>query len=62
MQHPEIVITFHDITLYDLNRYEDAISKYESVMKTEPEVAIYSTRAKERICHCFSKVILLISI
>uniref|UniRef100_A0A674GV20 DnaJ homolog subfamily C member 3 n=1 Tax=Taeniopygia guttata TaxID=59729 RepID=A0A674GV20_TAEGU len=37
------------------HEYEDAISKYESVMKTEPEVPIYSTRAKERICHCLSK-------
>ncbi|XP_024051525.1 dnaJ homolog subfamily C member 3 isoform X1 [Terrapene carolina triunguis] len=36
-------------------RYTDAISKYESVMKTEPKVPIYTTRAKERICHCFSK-------
>ncbi|KAJ7421396.1 DnaJ subfamily C member 3 [Willisornis vidua] len=36
-------------------RYEDAVSKYESVMKTEPEVPIYATRAKERICHCLSK-------
>uniref|UniRef100_A0A8C4TX77 DnaJ homolog subfamily C member 3 n=1 Tax=Falco tinnunculus TaxID=100819 RepID=A0A8C4TX77_FALTI len=36
-------------------RYEDAISKYDSVMKTEPGVPIYATRAKERICHCLSK-------
>ncbi|KFO13015.1 DnaJ subfamily C member 3, partial [Balearica regulorum gibbericeps] len=36
-------------------RYEDAINKYDSVMKTEPEVPIYTTRAKERICHCLSK-------
>ncbi|NWI26397.1 DNJC3 protein, partial [Sula dactylatra] len=36
-------------------RYEDAINKYDSVMKTEPEVPIYATRAKERICHCLSK-------
>uniref|UniRef100_A0A8D0GXV4 DnaJ homolog subfamily C member 3 n=1 Tax=Sphenodon punctatus TaxID=8508 RepID=A0A8D0GXV4_SPHPU len=36
-------------------RYTDAISKYKSVMKTEPEVPIYTTQAKERICHCFSK-------
>ncbi|NXW34170.1 DNJC3 protein, partial [Phaetusa simplex] len=36
-------------------RYEDAISKYDSVMKTEPEVPVYATRAKERICHCLSK-------
>lgn len=36
-------------------RYEDAISKYDSVMKTEPDVPVYATRAKERICHCLSK-------
>ncbi|XP_074839210.1 dnaJ homolog subfamily C member 3 [Carettochelys insculpta] len=36
-------------------RYTDAISKYESVMKTEPKVPVYTTHAKERICHCFSK-------
>uniref|UniRef100_A0A8B9EQD6 DnaJ homolog subfamily C member 3 n=2 Tax=Anser cygnoides TaxID=8845 RepID=A0A8B9EQD6_ANSCY len=36
-------------------RYEDAINKYDSVMKTEPDVPIYATRAKERICHCLSK-------
>ncbi|XP_019380534.1 PREDICTED: dnaJ homolog subfamily C member 3 [Gavialis gangeticus] len=36
-------------------RYTDAISKYESVMKTEPDVPVYATQAKERICHCFSK-------
>lgn len=59
-QHPRTVITFHDNYIYDLNRYEDAINKYDSVMKTEPEVPIYATRAKERICHCLSKVILLL--
>uniref|UniRef100_A0A6I8MZG9 DnaJ homolog subfamily C member 3 n=1 Tax=Ornithorhynchus anatinus TaxID=9258 RepID=A0A6I8MZG9_ORNAN len=36
-------------------RYTDAISKYESVMKTEPNVAIYTIRSKERICHCYSQ-------
>uniref|UniRef100_A0ABI7Y718 DnaJ homolog subfamily C member 3 n=2 Tax=Felinae TaxID=338152 RepID=A0ABI7Y718_FELCA len=36
-------------------RYTDATSKYESVMKTEPSVAEYTIRSKERICHCFSK-------
>lgn len=46
--------------IFNLNRYEDAINKYDSVMKTEPEVPIYATRAKERICHCLSKVILLL--
>ncbi|XP_006879687.1 PREDICTED: dnaJ homolog subfamily C member 3 [Elephantulus edwardii] len=36
-------------------RYAEAISKYESVMKTEPSVSEYTIRSKERICHCFSK-------
>ncbi|KAM9486117.1 dnaJ homolog subfamily C [Clarias gariepinus] len=36
-------------------RYEDAVSKYESVMKTEPNVPHYTVHAKERICHCLSK-------
>uniref|UniRef100_A0A4X2MBI8 DnaJ homolog subfamily C member 3 n=1 Tax=Vombatus ursinus TaxID=29139 RepID=A0A4X2MBI8_VOMUR len=36
-------------------RYVDAASKYESVMKTEPDIPIYTIRSKERICHCFSK-------
>ncbi|KAG8430915.1 hypothetical protein GDO86_019756 [Hymenochirus boettgeri] len=36
-------------------RYEEAIEKYEASIKTEPLVEVYSKRAKERICHCFSK-------
>ncbi|XP_041856994.1 dnaJ homolog subfamily C member 3a [Melanotaenia boesemani] len=32
-------------------RYEDAVSKYEAVMKTEPNVPHFSLLAKERICH-----------
>ncbi|XP_063069395.1 dnaJ homolog subfamily C member 3a [Engraulis encrasicolus] len=36
-------------------RYGDAVSKYESVMKTEPDVLQYTQQAKERICHCLSK-------
>uniref|UniRef100_A0A2K5RJB7 DnaJ homolog subfamily C member 3 n=1 Tax=Cebus imitator TaxID=2715852 RepID=A0A2K5RJB7_CEBIM len=36
-------------------RYTDATSKFESVMKTEPSIAEYTVRSKERICHCFSK-------
>lgn len=44
------------IMICSFNRYTDAISKYESVMKTEPGVHEYTIRSKERICHCFSKV------
>uniref|UniRef100_A0A3Q2Q3H7 DnaJ homolog subfamily C member 3 n=1 Tax=Fundulus heteroclitus TaxID=8078 RepID=A0A3Q2Q3H7_FUNHE len=36
-------------------RYEDAVSKYEAVMKTEPNVPQFSHLAKERICHALSK-------
>ncbi|MEQ2158133.1 DnaJ subfamily C member 3 [Goodea atripinnis] len=36
-------------------RYEDAVSKYEDVMKTEPNVPQFSLLAKERICHALSQ-------
>ncbi|XP_053574312.1 dnaJ homolog subfamily C member 3 [Bombina bombina] len=36
-------------------RFADAIEKYEASIKTEPNVQVYSKRAKERICHCLSK-------
>ncbi|KAM9320601.1 dnaJ homolog subfamily C member 3 [Gastrophryne carolinensis] len=36
-------------------RYEDAISKYEAVLKTEPKVPYYAQLVQERRCHCFSK-------
>ncbi|XP_062861405.1 dnaJ homolog subfamily C member 3a [Trichomycterus rosablanca] len=41
--------------LIQQQRYGDAVSKYESVMKTEPNVPQYTLHAKERICHCLSK-------
>uniref|UniRef100_A0A8C7YMG8 DnaJ homolog subfamily C member 3 n=1 Tax=Oryzias sinensis TaxID=183150 RepID=A0A8C7YMG8_9TELE len=37
-------------------RYQDAIDKYESVMKTESDVTFYTNLAKERICFCFVKL------
>uniref|UniRef100_A0A8C7W2X4 DnaJ (Hsp40) homolog, subfamily C, member 3b n=1 Tax=Oncorhynchus mykiss TaxID=8022 RepID=A0A8C7W2X4_ONCMY len=37
-------------------RYQDAIDKYESVMRTEPNVLYYTNKAKERICFCLVKV------
>lgn len=37
-------------------RYEDAVSKYEAVMKTEPNVAHFTLLAKERMCHALAKV------
>ncbi|KAM4795372.1 dnaJ homolog subfamily C member 3 [Rhinophrynus dorsalis] len=36
-------------------RYEDAISKYEGILKTEPNVPYYSALVQERSCHCYSK-------
>uniref|UniRef100_A0A1W7RHV6 DnaJ homolog subfamily C member 3 n=1 Tax=Agkistrodon contortrix contortrix TaxID=8713 RepID=A0A1W7RHV6_AGKCO len=36
-------------------RYQEATEKYEAVMKMETNVPVYTTRAKERICHCLSK-------
>ncbi|CAB1328547.1 unnamed protein product [Coregonus sp. 'balchen'] len=41
--------------LIQQQRYGDAVSKYESVMKTEPNVPQYSHHAKERICHCLAQ-------
>uniref|UniRef100_A0AAY4DGG7 DnaJ homolog subfamily C member 3 n=1 Tax=Denticeps clupeoides TaxID=299321 RepID=A0AAY4DGG7_9TELE len=41
--------------LIQQQRYGEAVSKYESVMKTEPNVLQYRLTAKERICHCLSK-------
>uniref|UniRef100_A0A8C8K6A1 DnaJ homolog subfamily C member 3 n=1 Tax=Oncorhynchus tshawytscha TaxID=74940 RepID=A0A8C8K6A1_ONCTS len=37
-------------------RYQDAIDKYESVMRTEPNVLYYTNKAKERICFCLVKM------
>ncbi|XP_075446961.1 dnaJ homolog subfamily C member 3 isoform X2 [Ascaphus truei] len=36
-------------------RYEDAISKYKGVLKTEPNIPYYSALVQERSCHCYSK-------
>ncbi|XP_008326486.1 dnaJ homolog subfamily C [Cynoglossus semilaevis] len=36
-------------------RYEDAVNKYEDVMKTEPNVQHFSALAKERICHALTQ-------
>ncbi|XP_038126260.1 dnaJ homolog subfamily C member 3b [Cyprinodon tularosa] len=42
--------------LINEDRYQEAIDKYESVMKTEPNVQSYINRAKERICFCLVKL------
>ncbi|XP_029609758.1 dnaJ homolog subfamily C member 3 isoform X2 [Salmo trutta] len=36
-------------------RYQEAIVKYESVMRTEPNVPYYTNKANERICFCLVK-------
>ncbi|XP_043932932.1 dnaJ homolog subfamily C member 3-like [Protopterus annectens] len=36
-------------------QYDDAIERYEASMKTEPSIAVYTSRAKEKICYCLSK-------
>ncbi|XP_075896256.1 dnaJ homolog subfamily C [Nelusetta ayraudi] len=36
-------------------RYEDAVSKYEAVMKTEPNVPHFTLLAKERMCHALAQ-------
>lgn len=43
-------------TCFLLFRFEEAVSKYEAVMKTEPNVAQFSLLAKERICHALTQV------
>ncbi|XP_077473375.1 dnaJ homolog subfamily C [Stigmatopora argus] len=35
-------------------RYDEAVSKYEAVMKTEPNVLPFTLLAKERICHALT--------
>lgn len=46
----------HRILLSWTIRYQEAIDKYDSVMKTEPNVLYYTNLAKERICYCLVKV------
>uniref|UniRef100_A0A4W4DYZ5 J domain-containing protein n=1 Tax=Electrophorus electricus TaxID=8005 RepID=A0A4W4DYZ5_ELEEL len=37
-------------------QYQEAIEKYDSVMRTEPNIPFYTTKAKERICFCLVKI------
>ncbi|XP_064787671.1 dnaJ homolog subfamily C member 3-like isoform X2 [Oncorhynchus masou masou] len=39
----------------DEARYQEAIAKYESVMRREPNVPYYTNKANERICFCLVK-------
>ncbi|KAM4608554.1 dnaJ homolog subfamily C [Polymixia lowei] len=36
-------------------RFEEAVSKYEAVMETEPNIHHYTLHAKERICHALAQ-------
>ncbi|KAL6118523.1 uncharacterized protein ACO6RY_03311 [Pungitius sinensis] len=42
--------------LIEQDRHQQAIDKYQSAMKTEPNVPFYTNRAKERICFCLVKL------
>ncbi|XP_053733943.1 dnaJ homolog subfamily C member 3a [Synchiropus splendidus] len=42
-------------TLIQEQRFGEAVSKYEAVMKTEPNVLQFSLLAKERICHALAQ-------
>ncbi|KAM8899440.1 dnaJ homolog subfamily C member 3b [Spinachia spinachia] len=42
--------------LIEQDRHQQAIDRYQSAMKTEPNVAFYTNRAKERICFCLVKL------
>lgn len=46
----------HLLAFCSFFRYEDAVSKYEAVMKTEPNVHHFIVLAKERICHALAQV------
>ncbi|XP_068124030.1 dnaJ homolog subfamily C member 3 [Hyperolius riggenbachi] len=41
--------------LIQQGRYEDAVGKYEAVVKTEPNVPYYTALVQERKCHCYAK-------
>uniref|UniRef100_A0A8B9GY03 DnaJ (Hsp40) homolog, subfamily C, member 3b n=1 Tax=Astyanax mexicanus TaxID=7994 RepID=A0A8B9GY03_ASTMX len=43
-------------------RYQEAIDKYESVMKTEPKITFYTTKAKERISNPYFRIIMCLLI
>uniref|UniRef100_A0A8C2X631 DnaJ homolog subfamily C member 3 n=1 Tax=Cyclopterus lumpus TaxID=8103 RepID=A0A8C2X631_CYCLU len=42
--------------LIQQDRHQQAVDKYESVMKTEPNILFYTNLAKERICFCMVKL------
>ncbi|XP_056431557.1 dnaJ homolog subfamily C member 3b [Gadus chalcogrammus] len=44
------------VELIQAERFEEAMEKYESVMKTEPNVAFYTNLAKAQICFCLVKL------
>ena len=52
----DIDMLFKHLPAFCSFRYEDAVSKYEAVMKTEPNVMHFRVLAKERICHALAQV------
>ena len=57
----DIDMLFKHLPAFCSFRYEDAVSKYEAVMKTEPNVMHFRVLAKERICHALAQVRTLFS-
>lgn len=51
-----VTVLFQQLLVFYSFRYEDAVSKYEAVLKTEPNVPHFSVLAKERMCHALAQV------
>uniref|UniRef100_A0A8C5NHS0 DnaJ homolog subfamily C member 3 n=1 Tax=Gouania willdenowi TaxID=441366 RepID=A0A8C5NHS0_GOUWI len=52
---PSVMLLSKHLLASFLCRFEEAVSKYEAVMKTEPNVHLFSLLAKARICHALSQ-------
>nr|XP_019945309.1 PREDICTED: dnaJ homolog subfamily C member 3 [Paralichthys olivaceus] len=53
--HKQCYSHYKQVKKLNAGIYEEAVSKYEAVMKTEPNVHHFSLLAKERICHALSQ-------
>lgn len=51
-----VTVMFKHLPAFCSCRYEEAVNKYEAVMKTEPKVHHFTLLAKERICHALAQV------
>jgi DnaJ family protein C protein 3 len=43
-------------TAMEERRFEDAVEKLESAMKTEPRIYSYVHQAKTKVCHCYAEM------